>query len=55
MGYNASVYTWEDWKAHEAAGEKAGAAALAGGNAAARNTQSLAVLDPEILSNGGRS
>ena len=34
MGYNASVYTWEDWKAHEAAGKKAGAAAPAGGNAA---------------------
>jgi len=34
MGYNASIYTWEDWKAHEAAGIKAGAAAPAGGKAA---------------------
>jgi thiosulfate/3-mercaptopyruvate sulfurtransferase len=36
MGYNASVYTWEDWKAHEATGMgvQAGAAAPSGGNAA---------------------
>jgi thiosulfate/3-mercaptopyruvate sulfurtransferase len=36
MGYNASVYTWEDRKAHEATGMgvQAGAAAPSGGNAA---------------------
>ncbi len=36
MGYNASVYTWEDWKAHEATGmsAQAGATAPSGGNAA---------------------
>ncbi len=26
MGYKASIYTWEDWKAHEASSEKAEAA-----------------------------
>jgi thiosulfate/3-mercaptopyruvate sulfurtransferase len=36
MGYNASVYTWEDWKAHEATGKgvQAGATAPSGGKAA---------------------
>ncbi len=36
MGYNASVYTWEDWKAHEATGMgvQAGATAPSGGKAA---------------------
>ncbi len=34
MGYNASVYTWEDWKAHDAADIKAGATASSGGKAA---------------------
>ncbi len=32
MGYEASIYTWEDWKAHEATGSEAGLS-LAGGNA----------------------
>jgi len=26
MGYNASIYTWEDWKAHEATDVQAGTA-----------------------------
>ena len=34
MGYNASVYTWEDWKAHQAGTAVQSGAAQAGGNAA---------------------
>jgi hypothetical protein len=33
MGYEASIYTWEDWKAHEAT-DKKDEANPSGGNAA---------------------
>jgi 3-mercaptopyruvate sulfurtransferase SseA len=35
MGYEASIYTWEDWKAHEASKEKAEAAQEQAGTAPA--------------------
>ena len=30
MGYNASIYTWEDWKAHQVTGTQAGTASTGG-------------------------
>ncbi|MDQ1262088.1 MAG: hypothetical protein QG575_1269 [Euryarchaeota archaeon] len=35
MGYDASIYTWEDWKANEAALEKVGTAKMQAGTAPA--------------------
>jgi thiosulfate/3-mercaptopyruvate sulfurtransferase len=40
MGYKASIYTWEDWKAHEATGAKAGTVP-AGGTAASSKYMKL--------------
>jgi thiosulfate/3-mercaptopyruvate sulfurtransferase len=38
MGYEASLYTWEDWKAHQATGAQ-DAAAPAGGAAAGSSSK----------------
>ena len=55
MGYNASIYTWEDWKAHEATGTGFRSVRLRlEGTQRARNTQSLAVLDLKNCLLGGR-
>ena len=44
MGYNASVYTWEDWKAHEAAGTGVQAGTSpSGGNAAGSKYTKLGI------------
>ncbi len=39
MGYEASIYTWEDWKAHEATDAQAGKAPAAGDAAASKYTK----------------
>jgi 3-mercaptopyruvate sulfurtransferase SseA len=39
MGYGASIYTWEDWKAHEAAQVQAGASPAAGAAASSKYTK----------------
>ena len=45
MGYEASIYTWEDWKAHEATGQRRPVRLQLEGMLSARSTQSLAVRD----------
>ena len=39
MGYKASIYTWEDWKAHEATGAKAGTVPAGGAAASSKYTK----------------
>ena len=39
MGYEASIYTWEDWKAHEAIDSKAATATSGGSTAGSKYTK----------------
>ncbi len=39
MGYEASIYTWEDWKANEATGEQAATTPAGGGTASTKYTK----------------
>jgi len=39
MGYEASIYTWEDWKAHQALDAPAGTAQAAGDAVSSKYTK----------------